>query len=121
MTATALTLRCPVCGTDNQDDISVSDPIAVGGSVYQEAHCKWCGEVADIEDFIDIEAADTAPETGICAEILARHYESEANWPPMNATTRTLWRHLTPEARAQTMLAPKQECDESRADGRTEN
>jgi len=116
---TSLTLQCPNCGANDQDDITVSDPEAVGGSVHQEAHCKWCGEVADVEDFI--EAADTAPETGICAEILARHYESEANWPSMNATTRALWRHLTPEARAQTMLAPKQECDERRADGRTEN
>ena len=38
---------------------------------------------------------------------LTRHYETEANWPPMNWIPRALWRHLTPGQRAQTGLAPR--------------
>lgn len=48
------------------------------------------------------------------------HYASENNWPPMSRITRALWRQLTPEERAQSWLAPKQECHDPRADGRYE-
>lgn len=56
-----LTYKCPCCGA-NQNDITVSDPIAVGGSVYQEAHCKRCGEVADARDFVEAANIEVATE-----------------------------------------------------------
>ena len=60
-TTPTLKLRCPCCGAvaDENHDIVVSEPVAVGGSVYQEAWCKWCGEIAPLEDFTETVKLET--------------------------------------------------------------
>ena len=45
----------------------------------------------------------------------------EANWPAMNPITAALWLHLTSEQRYAWATAPRQECEDVRADGRYEH
>ena len=52
---------------------------------------------------------------------LTEHYRDEANWPPMNHITRRLWRIMSPQQRARTVLAPVVWQHDSSRDGLTEN